>query len=402
MRAYERFLRYIAYETTSDENSSACPSSPGQWELARALVEELKSLGLEDARVDEHCYVYASLPANCPTDAPALGFIAHMDTTCDACGRDIKAKIVRYEGGDLVLNQEQGIVMSPAQYPHMADYVGQELIVTDGTTLLGADDKAGLAEIMTLIEEIQRDKLPHGKLCFGFTPDEEIGRGADLFDVEGFGAQYAYTVDGGRLGELEYENFNAASAQVEIHGLNIHPGVAKKKRKNALLIAMEFHSMLPPWETPAHTEGYEGFQHLNRMAGDEEKASLHYIVRDHHMGKFQEKKARFEKIAAYLNEKYGQGTVQVTLTDSYYNMREKIEPCMFLIENAKRAMEAAGVTPRILPVRGGTDGARLSYMGLPCPNLSTGGHNAHGRFEYIPVQSMDAMVQVLRNLAAAE
>lgn len=400
MKAHERFLHYVSFDTTSDESNPACPSTPGQLTLANALAEELLSLGLADARVDEHGYVYASLPANCETDAPALGFIAHMDTSPDACGHDIHPRIVEhYDGGDIVLNKEQNVVMSPDKYAHLRDYIGQDLIVTDGTTLLGADDKAGVAEIMTLVEEIQRDNLPHGKLCFAFTPDEEIGRGADLFDVPGFGAQFAYTVDGGKLGELEYENFNAASAVVTVHGLNIHPGDAKNKMKNALLIAIEFQNMLPAWEIPACTEGYEGFQHLNRLNGDEETATLHYIIRDHDRAKFEAKKERFRRIAAYLNEKHGDGTIELELTDSYYNMREKVEPHLFLIENAKKAMLDVGVTPLVQPIRGGTDGSRLSYMGLPCPNLSTGGHNAHGRFEYIPVQSMDAMVRFLRRLA---
>ena len=403
MKASERFLQYVLLDTTSCEENPHCPSTPNQLTFANRLVEELHTLGVEDARVDENGYVYGSLPANCETDAPALGFISHMDTSPDASGAGVKPHIVKnYDGGDIVLNEKEHIVMSPARYHTLRDYVGQDLIVTDGTTLLGADDKAGIAEIMTLVEEIQRDKLPHGKLCFGFTPDEEIGRGADLFDVSGFGAQYAYTVDGGKLGELEYENFNAASATVTVHGLNIHPGDAKNKMKNALLIGIQFQNMLPAAEIPACTEGYEGFQHLNRMSGDEEKTVLHYIIRDHDRQKFEAKKDRFLRIAAFLNAEYGEGTVEVELTDSYYNMKEKIEPYYFLIENAKQAMRKAGVEPRIQPIRGGTDGARLSYMGLPCPNLSTGGHNAHGRFEYIPVQSMDAMVHVLRLLACPQ
>ncbi len=403
MKASERFLQYVLFDTTSCEENPHCPSTANQLTFANRLVEELHTLGVEDARVDENGYVYGSLPANCETDAPALGFISHMDTSPDASGAGVKPHIVKnYDGGDIVLNEKEHIVMSPARYPTLRDYVGQDLIVTDGTTLLGADDKAGIAEIMTLVEEIQRDKLPHGKLCFGFTPDEEIGRGADLFDVSGFGAQYAYTVDGGKLGELEYENFNAASATVTVHGLNIHPGDAKNKMKNALLIGIQFQNMLPAAEIPACTEGYEGFQHLNRMSGDEEKTVLHYIIRDHDRQKFEAKKDRFLRIAAFLNAEYGEGTVEVELTDSYYNMKEKIEPYYFLIENAKQAMRKAGVEPRIQPIRGGTDGARLSYMGLPCPNLSTGGHNAHGRFEYIPVQSMDAMVHVLRLLACPQ
>lgn len=403
MKASERFLQYVLFDTTSCEENPHCPSTANQLTFANRLVEELHTLGVEDARVDENGYVYGSLPANCETDAPALGFISHMDTSPDASGAGVKPHIVKnYDGGDIVLNEKEHMVMSPARYPTLRDYVGQDLIVTDGTTLLGADDKAGIAEIMTLVEEIQRDKLPHGKLCFGFTPDEEIGRGADLFDVPGFGAQYAYTVDGGKLGELEYENFNAASATVTVHGLNIHPGDAKNKMKNALLIGIQFQNMLPAAEIPACTEGYEGFQHLNRMSGDEEKTVLHYIIRDHDRQKFEAKKERFLRIATFLNAEYGEGTVEVELTDSYYNMKEKIEPYYFLIENAKQAMRKAGVEPHIQPIRGGTDGARLSYMGLPCPNLSTGGHNAHGRFEYIPVQSMDAMVHVLRLLACPQ
>ena len=403
MKASERFLQYVLFDTTSCEENPHCPSTANQLTFANRLVEELHTLGVEDARVDENGYVYGSLPANCETDAPALGFISHMDTSPDASGAGVKPHIVKnYDGGDIVLNEKEHIVMSPARYPTLRDYVGQDLIVTDGTTLLGADDKAGIAEIMTLVEEIQRDKLPHGKLCFGFTPDEEIGRGADLFDVSGFGAQYAYTVDGGKLGELEYENFNAASATVTVHGLNIHPGDAKNKMENALLIGIQFQNMLPAAEIPACTEGYEGFQHLNRMSGDEEKTVLHYIIRDHDRQKFEAKKDRFLRIAAFLNAEYGEGTVEVELTDSYYNMKEKIEPYYFLIENAKQAMRKAGVEPRIQPIRGGTDGARLSYMGLPCPNLSTGGHNAPGRFEFIPVQSVDAMVHVLRLLACPQ
>ena len=397
MKASERFLQYVLFDTTSCEENPHCPSTANQLTFANRLVEELHTLGVEDARVDENGYVYGSLPANCETDAPALGFISHMDTSPDASGAGVKPHIVKnYDGGDIVLNEKEHIVMSPARYPTLRDYVGQDLIVTDGTTLLGADDKAGIAEIMTLVEEIQRDKLPHGKLCFGFTPDEEIGRGADLFDVPGFGAQYAYTVDGGKLGELEYENFNAASATVTVHGLNIHPGDAKNKMKNALLIGIQFQNMLPAAEIPACTEGYEGFQHLNRMSGDEEKTVLHYIIRDHDRQKFEAKKERFLRIAAFLNAEYGEGTVEVELTDSYYNMKEKIEPDhLYLIDLARSAMEEAGVKPEVVPIRGGTDGARLSYMGLPCPNLCTGGENFHGKYEFISIQSMEKVTDIL-------
>ncbi|HEX2985708.1 MAG TPA: peptidase T [Caproiciproducens sp.] len=401
MKAHERLLKYVTFDTTSNEaaDESVCPSTENQKLLAQALVEEMKSLGMDDARMDRYGYVYGTLPANCEDKVPVIGLIAHMDTSSSACGENIKPKIVKnYDGGDILLNEEKNIVMSPKQYGHLADYKGKDLIVTDGTTLLGADDKAGIAEILTAVEHLNAARIPHGKIPIAFTPDEEIGRGADRFDVSRFGAEFAYTVDGGKLGEIEYENFNAASATITINGINIHPGEAKNKMKNSLLIAMEFNSMLPASEIPACTEGYEGFQHLTRMEGDEERTELRYIIRDHDRAKFEAKKERFEKIAAYLNEKYGAGTVGLELKDSYYNMKEKIEPYMFLIDRAKNAMTDAGVTPEIVAIRGGTDGARLSFMGLPCPNLSTGGHNFHGRFEYIPVQSMDSMVDVLINI----
>ncbi|MBW7573871.1 peptidase T [Caproiciproducens faecalis] len=405
MRAYERFLKYVAFDTTSDESApeSVCPSTEKQKALAKALVEEMKELGLTDARMDEYGYVYGTLPANCEEKLPVIGLISHMDTSPSASGAGIKPRIVEhYDGGDIVLNEEKQIVMSPAQFESLRDYKGKDLIVTDGTTLLGADDKAGVAEIMTVLERLGDGEVRHGKIAVGFTPDEEIGRGADRFDVAHFGADYAYTVDGGKLGELEYENFNAAAAMVTVNGVNIHPGDAKNRMKNALLMGIEFNSMLPPNEIPACTEGYEGFHHLSHMEGDEEKTVLRYIIRDHNMEKFTEKKSRFEKVAGYLNEKYGDNTVELTLHDSYFNMKEKIEPHMFIIEKAKKAMEDAGVEPEIVAIRGGTDGARLSFMGLPCPNLSTGGHNFHGRFEYIPVQSMDSMVEVLRNIVKAQ
>lgn len=401
MRAYERLFNYVAYNTTSDEaaDEAVCPSTENQKILAQALVEEMKCLGMEDAHMDDFGYVYGTLPANTEKEVPVIGLIAHMDTSSSASGENVHPHIVsNYDGGDIVLNQEKNIVLSPKQYAHLSDYVGQDLIVTDGTTLLGADDKAGIAEILTAVERLNQESIPHGRIPVAFTPDEEIGRGADRFDVKNFGAQFAYTVDGGKLGEIEYENFNAAAATVTVHGVNIHPGEAKNKMKNALLMAIEFNSMLPPNEIPACTEGYEGFHHLSHMEGEEELATLRYIIRDHNRAQFEAKKARFAKIADYLNEKYGEGTIELMLCDSYYNMKEKIEPHMFLIDRAKQAMTDAGVTPKIVAIRGGTDGARLSFMGLPCPNLSTGGHNYHGRFEYIPVQSMDRMVEVLINL----
>ncbi|XOQ48582.1 MAG: peptidase T [Eubacteriales bacterium] len=401
MKAYERLLKYVTFDTTSDENATEdrCPSTDNQKLLAKALVEEMKALGISDAEMDINGYVYGTLPANCGEKTPVIGLIAHMDTSPSAKGAGINARIVKnYDGGDILLNKERNIVLSPAEFGSLADYKGKDLIVTDGTTLLGADDKAGIAEILTTIEQLQNGGIKHGKIAVAFTPDEEIGRGADKFDVKRFGADFAYTVDGGKLGEIEYENFNAASAVVTVNGVNIHPGDAKNRMKNAQLMAIEFNSMLPPSEIPACTEGYEGFHHLCHMEGDEEKAVLHYIIRDHDMDKFTEKKARFEKIAGYLNEKYGENTVELDLQDSYYNMKEKITPHMHIIDRAKKAMRDAGVEPEIVPIRGGTDGARLSFMGLPCPNLSTGGHNFHGRFEYIPVQAMDSMVEVLINI----
>ncbi len=393
MKTYERFLKYIAIPTMSDENSETVPSTKKQLVLAEILKEELLSLGLSDARVDEHGYVYATLPAN--AEGNAIGLIAHMDTSNEASDMNIKPAIVEYTGGDILLNAEQNIVLSPADYPNLENYKGQHLIVTDGTTLLGGDDKAGIAEIMTALEKIIESGMPHGKICVGFTPDEEIGRGADLFDVEGFGADYAYTVDGGFLGELEYENFNAASAHVTIHGRAIHPGSAKGKMKNAANIACEFNALLPALEVPECTEGYEGFHHLTDLSGSTELATLHYIIRDHDRAKFEAKKAQFEEIATALNQKWGNGTVELTLRDSYYNMKEMIEPHMYIVNRAKEAMEAIGITPRIIPIRGGTDGARLSFMGLPCPNLCTGGENAHSRFEFVCIESMEKITELL-------
>ena len=404
MRAYQRLLNYVKYDTTSDENApeDVHPSTEKQKLLGAALAEEMKKIGMDDAEMDQSGYVYGTLPANCPGSWPAIGLIAHMDTSPSAPGKDIHPRIVHhYSGGDIVLNQEKGIVLRPSEFKDLLDYRGMDIIVTDGTTLLGADDKAGVAEILTAAETLQAKKIPHGKVSVAFTPDEEIGRGASRFDLGRFGADFAYTVDGGKLGELEYENFNAASAVVTVRGFNIHPGTAKNKMKNALLLAMRFQSMLPPAETPAHTEGYEGFYHLMHLEGDEEKAVLHLIVRDHDRSHFESRKARLSKIAAYLNDEYGSGTFSLDIRDTYYNMKEKIEPHMEIVERAKNAMRSAGIKPHTVPIRGGTDGALLSYMGLPCPDLPTGGHNYHGRFEYIPVQSMDKMAEVLVNLVRA-
>lgn len=399
----DRFLRYVQIDTQSDEEGTGTPTTEKQHELARLLVEELTKMGAEEITYDkEHCYVYASIPATEGMEKkPVMGFISHMDTSPAVSGANVRPRIITaYDGEDIVLNSGLGIVMKTADFPELKEYQGKSLIVTDGTTLLGADDKAGVAEIMTMAEYLlsHRD-VPHGKLRIGFTPDEEVGAGADHFDVELFSADCAYTVDGGKLGELEYENFNAAGARVTFHGRSVHPGDAKNKMRNALLTAMEFQGMLPVSENPMYTEKYEGFYHLDALNGDIERAVADYIIRDHSREKFEQKKALFEKAGAFLNEKYGEGTVEIELKDSYYNMKEIIEDHMELIDHAMEAMREAGVEPVVVPIRGGTDGARLSYMGLPCPNLCTGGHNFHGRFEYICIESMEAVVRILLNLA---
>ena len=399
----DRFLRYVQIDTQSDEEGTGTPTTEKQHEFARLLVEELTKMGAEEITYDkEHCYVYASIPATEGMEKkPVMGFISHMDTSPAVSGANVRPRIITaYDGEDIVLNSGLGIVMKTADFPELKEYQGKSLIVTDGTTLLGADDKAGVAEIMTMAEYLlsHRD-VPHGKLRIGFTPDEEVGAGADHFDVELFSADCAYTVDGGKLGELEYENFNAAGARVTFHGRSVHPGDAKNKMKNALLTAMEFQGMLPVSENPMYTEKYEGFYHLDALNGDIERAVADYIIRDHSREKFEQKKALFEKAGAFLNEKYGEGTVEIELKDSYYNMKEIIEDHMELIDHAMEAMREAGVEPVVVPIRGGTDGARLSYMGLPCPNLCTGGHNFHGRFEYICIESMEAVVRILLNLA---
>ncbi len=399
MKAHERFLKYAAFPTMSDEESETTPSTAKQLVLAEELKKELLELGLADAHVDEHGYVYATLPANTDKNAPAIGFIAHMDTSSEASDMNIKTAVVDYKGGDILLNGEKNIYMKVSDYPYLENYKGHHLIVSDGTTLIGADDKAGIAEIMTAVEELIKSNKPHGKICVGFTPDEEIGRGADFFDVAKFGADYAYTVDGGALGELEYENFNAASAKITVHGVSIHPGSAKNKMKNASRIATEFDNMLPAGEIPEKTEGYEGFHHLIAMKGETELATLVYIIRDHDRAKFEAKKADFERITAELNAKYGDGTVELALRDSYYNMREKIEEHMYVVDRAKEAMRQIGVEPKVNPIRGGTDGARLSFMGLPCPNLCTGGENFHSRFEFVSIESMDKISELLVKIA---
>lgn len=392
----KRFLRYVSYETTSDESSETCPSTANQKVLGAAIVEEMLAMGIQDARMDENGYVYGTVPGD--PSLPTIGLIAHMDTAPDASGADIQARIVEYNGGDILLNGEKGIYLRETDYASLKRNHGKHLIVTDGTTLLGADDKAGVAEILTAAEILLTQGGKHATLKIGFTPDEEIGRGADKFDIQGFGADYAYTADGGTVGEIEYENFNAASACVTFHGLNIHPGSAKDKMVNSQYIAMEYQSLLPTAQKPEYTEGYEGFIHLTDMRGEVENSQLRYIIRDHDMAKFQEKKRLMTAAADFLNDKYGPGTVEIALRDSYFNMREKIEPCMEIVDRAKEAMALAGMEPKEVPVRGGTDGARLSYEGLPCPNLCTGGENYHGRFEYIPVEDMEQCVKMLVNI----
>lgn len=389
----ERLLRYVAFDTTSNEDSEACPSTAGQKVLGAALVEEMKAMGIEDACMDADGYIYGTVPGD--PSKPVIGLVAHMDTAPDMSGTNVKPRIVDYQGGDIVLNEKENIVLSPNQFPSLNRNIGKHLIVTDGTTLLGADDKAGVAEILTAAEILLSSKEPHCTLRIGFTPDEEIGRGADRFNVKDFGAEFAYTADGGTIGELEYENFNAAGATVVFHGRNIHPGSAKNQMVNSQLIAMEFNGLLPVNARPEYTEGYEGFVMLTSMEGSVELTQLRYIIRDHDMEKFQAQKQLLEEITRFLNAKYGEGTVELTVKDSYYNMKEKILPVMHVIERAKNAMKAAGMNPVEVPVRGGTDGARLSYMGLPCPNLCTGGENYHGRYEYIPVEDMETCVKML-------
>ena len=398
--AAQRFLRYVSFDTQSDESSETCPSTAKQKNLGAALVEEMGDMGISDARMDENGYVYGTIPGD--PALPTIGLIAHMDTSPDAPGGNIRPKIVEYTGEDICLNEEKQIFLRASEYPNLKNHVGKHLIVTDGTTLLGADDKAGIAEILTAAEEILKQGGRHATVKIAFTPDEEIGRGADRFDVKGFGADYAYTADGGPVGEIEYENFNAASATVVFHGRNIHPGTAKNAMVNSQYLAMEFQSLLPAHQRPEATEGYEGFFHLTAMEGSVEESQLHYIIRDHDMEKFQSKKTLMTAAAAFLNEKYGPGTVELTLRDSYFNMRRRIEPVMFIVDRAKAAMEAVGIRPREVPIRGGTDGARLSYEGLPCPNLCTGGENYHGRFEFIPVEDMEKctrmLIEILTNI----
>ena len=400
----ERFLKYVQIDTDSNPESNACPSSEIQWDLAKVIVEDLKALGMEDITLDENCYIMATLPANCDEDIPAIGFIAHMDTAPSYNGRGVKPRIVEnYNGEDIVLNADENVVLSPKDFAHMKNYIGQDLIVTDGSSLLGADDKAGIVEIIEAIKYLkEHPEIKHGVIKVGFTPDEEIGRGAELFDVQKFDCKFAYTVDGGELGELEYENFNAASATVKIQGRDIHPGSAKNSMINSIMIAMELNAMLPCDQRPEHTENYEGFFLLDELTGTVENTKMEYIIRDHSMRKFNEKKIIIKDAVQYLAKKYKDAKIEIEVKDSYYNMREKIEPVMYIIDLAKKSMEELEIVPNIRPIRGGTDGARLSYRGLPCPNLFTGGHNFHGRFEYICIQSMekarDLIVKIAENV----
>lgn len=401
MKVQERFLKYISVDTTSDPSSDTFPSTGSQLDFAALLVEEMKEMGLQDVSCDENGYVFGTLPATI-TDyhGSVLGFIAHMDTAPASSGANIHPRIIEnYDGKDILLNEETHMIMSPADFENLRQYQGQDLIVTDGTTLLGGDDKAGLAEILTAAEYLlTHPEIPHGTIRIGFTPDEEIGQGADRFDVKRFGADFAYTMDGGECGELEYENFNAASAMVEITGLSIHPGSAKNKMRNALSIAMEFENLMPSAQKPEHTECREGFIHLDSMNGSVEHASMEYIIRDHDKTLFQQKKEVMAHAAAYLNQKYGDGTIDLQIEDSYFNMKEKIEPHMHLIDSVLSVYEKLDIQPKVVPIRGGTDGARLSYMGLPCPNLGTGDHNCHGHYEFVCIQSMEKCVQVIVEL----
>lgn len=399
MRAYERLLNYVKVYTTSDDESDTTPSTARQFELGKRLAEEMKELGVKDIRIDEKCYVYGVLPATQGKEqAPAIGFIAHMDTAPDFAGEHVNPQVIHDYNGEEVVLGDSGRVLCAQDFPHLGSLRGRTLITTDGTTLLGADDKAGISEIMTMVEEIQKERLPHGTICIGFTPDEEIGRGADEFDVEGFGAKFAYTVDGGAENEIEYENFNACSADVRIKGFSVHPGSSKDTMINASLVAMEFNAMLPSGDTPRDTQDYEGFFHLCKMSGNVSEAKLEYIVRDHDEAVYRCRIKMLRHIEDLLNEKYGEGTVVLEIAEQYRNMKEKIEPCIHLIENARDAVRETGLEPVTVPIRGGTDGARLSFMGLPCPNLGTGGYAFHGPYEHITAEGMEYVVKVLKGI----
>ena len=401
MTLVERFLKYVSFDTQSSEETNVTPSTPGQMVFAKYLKEELEALGLQEITLDDNGYLFATLPANTDKEVPVVGFIAHMDTSPDMSGANVSPRIVKdYDGKDIVLCEEENIVLSPVQFPELLDHKGEDLIVTDGKTLLGADDKAGIAEIVSAIVYLQQHpEIKHGKIRIGFNPDEEIGLGAHKFDVEKFGCDWAYTMDGGEVGELEFENFNAASAKLAFKGRNVHPGYAKNKMVNSLRVANRFMSLLPESETPEHTEGYEGFYHLIGVNGEVEQTNVSYIIRDHDRARFEERKATMQRLADFLNAEYGEGTVVLELHDQYYNMREQIEPVMHVIDIAFAAMKEAGVEPHVRAIRGGTDGAQLSFKGLPCPNIFAGGLNFHGRYEFVPIPSMEKAMQVVVKIA---
>jgi len=401
MTLVERFLKYVGFDTQSDETTGVTPSSSGQMLFAHYLKEELENLGLEDIELDGNGYLFATLPANMDGEVPVIGFIAHMDTSPDMSGKDVKPRIVaNYDGSDIVLCAEEGVVLSPSQFPELLDHKGEDLIVTDGRTLLGADDKAGIAEIVSAVVYLQQHpEIKHGKIRIGFNPDEEIGLGAHKFDVEKFGCSWAYTMDGGEVGELEFENFNAASAKIVFKGRNVHPGYAKHKMINSIRVANRFMAILPSHETPEHTEGYEGFYHLIGVTGEVEQTTVSYIVRDHDRTRFESRKRELEHLVRKINAEYGEGTALLELHDQYYNMREQIEPVMHIIDIAFEAMKAVGVEPHVKAIRGGTDGAQLSFKGLPCPNIFAGGLNFHGRYEFVPIQSMEKAMKVIVKIA---
>ena len=400
MALLERFLKYVSIHTTSDENTGLVPSTPQQMEFAKILAEELKDMGMQDVSLDKKGYLMATLPSNIDKDVPTVGFISHLDTSPDMSGKNVKPRIVEnYDGNDIILNEKENIVLSPKQFPELTMYRGQSLVVTNGLTLLGADDKAGIAEIMTAMDYfIKNPDVKHGKVRIAFNPDEEIGLGAHHFDVEKFGCQFAYTMDGGEIGELEYENFNAAGAKVTFYGTNVHPGYAKNKMVNSMKIATKFMATVPANESPEYTDGYEGFYHLTGIGGDVEKTTVSYIIRDHDRKKFEERKAHLQMLVDKINSEFGENTATLEIKDQYYNMKEKVEPVKYIVDIASEAIRQAGVEPKVKPIRGGTDGAQLSFKGLPCPNIFAGGHNFHGKYEFVPIQSMEKATEVVKNI----
>ena len=400
MALLERFLKYVSIHTTSDENTGLVPSTPQQMEFAKILAEELKDMGMQDVSLDKKGYLMATLPSNIDKDVPTVGFISHLDTSPDMSGKNVKPRIVEnYDGNDIILNEKENIVLSPKQFPELTMYRGQSLVVTNGLTLLGADDKAGIAEIMTAMDYfIKNPDVKHGKVRIAFNPDEEIGLGAHHFDVEKFGCQFAYTMDGGEIGELEYENFNAAGAKVTFYGTNVHPGYAKNKMVNSMKIATKFMATVPANESPEYTDGYEGFYHLTGIGGDVEKTTVSYIIRDHDRKKFEERKAHLQMLVDKINSEFGDNTATLEVKDQYYNMKEKVEPVKYIVDIASEAIRQAGVEPKVKPIRGGTDGAQLSFKGLPCPNIFAGGHNFHGKYEFVPILSMEKATEVVKNI----